>query len=377
MALPFRSTTDTTEHAGRSGAGTVGTLHRLPTPVPRGRRRVGIASLAVSLAASIAWLAWRIATVPLHPLPIAVVALEVLGVAAGTLVALQFARSATVAPDAVRERDPARRYALAVADVTGRRAADDLHPAVRDVVRAARRTVRRRSAEYAVAGVVIDGPRRLGLVVGTVACLLLGVAPSPWPPLAAALAAAVGLAAMSLAHVLLSGGRVRPGDRVRWTYSSLGEAIVRDDVDGVAPRYWVGTVATIVLVSIAIALRGMSDRWTHGLPHMHDTERVAAMVYALCFVLGALFTLATTAPPELDNAHLVARRLEERTARQSLLGATVCVGLIGLVAGILPGSVDPADDDARRIEHVVDDDAVDPQPVDVPPVDLGAGLADG
>ena len=47
------------------------------------------------------------------------------------------------------------------------------------------------------------------------------------------------------------------------------------------------------------------------------------------------------------------RGVEERTARQSVLGATVCVGLIGLLAGILPGSVDPADDDPGGVEHVV------------------------
>ena len=66
----------------------------------------------------------------------------------------------------------------------------------------------------------------------------------------------------------MSDGRIRIGDRVRWTYSTLGEVVAREDLDGVAPRSWVGTVATIVLVNIAVALRGMSDRWTHGLPHM-------------------------------------------------------------------------------------------------------------
>ena len=167
---------------------------------------------------------------------------------------------------------------------------------------------------------------------------------------------------MSIAHSLLSNGRVRIGDRVRWTYSTLGEVVASEDLDGVAPRSWVGTVATVVLVNVAVALRGMSDRWTHGLPHMGDEERVVAMLFALGLAVGALYTMATTDPPELDNAHLAPRRLEERTARQSVLGATVCVGLIGLLAGILPGSVDPADDDPGRIEHVVQLDA-----------DVGAG----
>jgi hypothetical protein len=206
--------------------------------------------------------------------------------------------------------------------------------------------------------VVIDGPRRLWIVAAAVVGLLIGTGPFPWPPTAALACAGAGIAGMSLAHRFLSGGRIRIGDRIRWTYSSLGEVVVREDVDGVAPRYWVGTVATIVLVNVAVALRGMSDRWTHGLAPMGDDERVVAMLFALCLVLGALYTLATTEPPEVDNAHLAPRRLEERTARQSVLGVTVCAGLIGLVAGILPGSVDTADDDAGRIEHVVEGDAV-------------------
>ena len=64
--------------------------------------------------------------------------------------------------------------------------------------------------------------------------------------------------------------------------------------------------------------------------------------------------MTTTTAPQLDNAHLVSRRLEERTARQSALGGALCVGLIGLLAGILPGCVDPGDDHAGRIEHITE-----------------------
>jgi hypothetical protein len=109
-----------------------------------------------------------------------------------------------------------------------------------------------------------------------------------------------------------------------------------------------------VVINLAVALRGMSDRWTHGLPAMDNEARIVAMVFAMTIVIGALCTLLTTPAPELDNAHLVSRRLEERTARQSALGGAICVGLIGLLAGVLPGCVDPADDDAARIEHVTE-----------------------
>ena len=35
----------------------------------------------------------------------------------------------------------------------------------------------------------------------------------------------------------------------------------------------------------------------------------------------------------------------------------MCVGLIGLLAGVLPGSVDPADDDPARIEEITENEA--------------------
>jgi hypothetical protein len=184
--------------------------------------------------------------------------------------------------------------------------------------------------------------------------LLVGVSPIPAPSLAALAALAAGVGGLSLAAVVLSNGRIGVADRLRWSYSSLGEIVVRDDIEGVAPRRWVGTVATIVVINLAVALRGMSDRWTHGLPVMGNEARIIAMVFAMTIVVGALCTLLTTPAPDLDNAHLVSRRLEERTARQPALGGAICVGLIGLLAGVLPGCVDPADDDAARIEHVTE-----------------------
>ncbi len=333
-------------------------------PVAGSRRRVatGYAALACSLAGWCGWLAWRVLHLDLHLVPVAVLVFEAAGVVIGVMVAVALAgsdqhRRYLTDEHELDDHAVSRRFAFAVADIVGRTRAEDLHHDVRTVVRAARQSMRRHRADYAMAAVVIDGPRRLGIVVMAVAALLFGVSPFPVPPTAALVAAAVGIVGMSLAHVLLSGGRIRIGDRLRWTYSTLGEVVAREDLEGVAPRSWVGTVATIVLVNVAVALRGMSDRWTHGLPHMGDDARMVAMLFALGLVVGALYTMATTDAPDLDNAHLAPRRMEERTARQSVLGATVCVGLVGLIAGILPGSVDPADHDPGGVEHVVERDA--------------------
>ncbi|MCB0969451.1 MAG: hypothetical protein KDB37_21655, partial [Ilumatobacter sp.] len=128
--------------------------------------------------------------------------------------------------------------------------------------------------------------------------------------------------------------RIRVGDRTRWTYGAIGEVVGRNDVAGVAPRRWVGAIAAAVVVSVAVALRGMSDRWTHGLPAMDDDERAVLLVIGAALILGALFTIQTTPRPTQVDAHLVSRHLEERTARQTVLAAAIVLATVGLVAGL-------------------------------------------
>jgi hypothetical protein len=320
-----------------------------PSPA---RLSAGLLLLALGVCGSLVWLVWRVATLELHPVPVLALLLELGGAGIGAVVALALARVETRRTVHASERHDTRRYGFAVADLVGRTRAEDLHRDVRSLARAWRHPGGRDLADLAVACVVIEGPRRLALVAIAVFGLLVGVSPIPAPSLAALAALAAGVGGLSLAAVVLSNGRIGVADRLRWSYSSLGEIVVRDDIEGVAPRRWVGTVATIVVINLAVALRGMSDRWTHGLPVMGNEARIVAMVFAMTIVVGALCTLLTTPAPDLDNAHLVSRRLEERTARQSALGGAICVGLIGLLAGVLPGCVDPADDDAARIEQV-------------------------
>jgi hypothetical protein len=341
------------------------------------RRRAGLTLLGVGAASAVVWFAWWLLHLEPHPITLLLFTVELAGFVLGAVVAIGLAGApaprrvllpdpstgagADEAPDRPpidRDREPCR-YAWAVADVVGRTRTGDLQHDVRAVVRAARRSVRRGRADYAVASVVADGARRLVTVVVVAAALLLGVSPIPIPSPIALVSVAIAAAAMSGAHVLLSGGRIRIGDRTRWTYSSLGDLLGREDIAGVAPRRWVGTVGVIVGLNVAIALRGMSDRWTHGLRAMEGDDRVVAMLLGLVLVVGALYTLATTEAPRVDGAHLVSRRLEETTARQSVLGAAVCVGLVGLVAGVFPGSVDAADHDPGRIEQIEHDSGRD------------------
>jgi hypothetical protein len=250
------------------------------------------------------------------------------------------------------------RFAHAVADIVGRTRSADLHREVRTAVRAAPRWRPRDTADAALAAVLLDGPRRLALVGLLTLSLLLGQAPMPVPPVWALVAGTGVVVGLATAHVVLGGGRIRYGDRTRWASAAIGEVFSGVDVGHAAPRRWLGAVATVVVLNVAVALRGMSDRWTHGLRPMATDDRVVLMLYAIAVVAGALYTLRTMPAPQQVEAHLVSRRLEERTARQSAMGAAVCVGVVGLLAGVLPGGVDAADRDPVRIEQITDHDTV-------------------
>lgn len=322
-----------------------------------GRRAVGFGALVLSVCGWGVWLAWRVSNVSAHPFVVVVLLLELVGAAAGVAIALVLARSEPTLPTerAVPDRRDPRRFPCAVADAVGRDRPAELRPALRQCAGAARRGRLARLPDIAITGALVDGPRRLLLVVTLTLALLVGVAPVAVPPVAVIVALATGVAAMSAAHVLLGRGAIRFGDRIRWSYAALGEVVAQRD-QAFAPRRWVGAVAAVVVVNLAIALRGMSDRWTHGLDPMPDGERVTTMLFALSVVLGALYTLATTAAPEAPPAPVLSRRLEERTARRSALLGAVCVGVVGLVAGVLPGSVDAADHDPGGVEHVTEDE---------------------
>jgi hypothetical protein len=317
-------------------------------------RYLGVALGALGAGAQLAWLAWWATNLPLNPVAVIVFAIEVAGLAGTVAITIALARSRQPRDVFVDDRRESHRFAFAVADIVGRTRSTDVHRDVVRVVRSVPHRRPRRSAEAAMGAVLLEGPRRLLLVVAISFGLVLGVAPMRMPPRWALVAVVAGAVLVASSHVVLGGGRIRFGDRTRWSYSSIGEVVGTVDLDGLAPRRWVGTMASIVVVNLAIALRGTSDRWTHGLAPMADDERIVTMLLAVVVVTGALFTMRTTQPPVLDEARW-SRRLEERTARQSALGATVVLGLVGLLAGVLPGSIDTADDDPVRVEQLVDD----------------------
>ncbi len=190
-----------------------------------------------------------------------------------------------------------------------------------------------REAAWSV--VTVDGLRRMLAVVALVVVLFTGRAPFDRPPAAVVIALAGALMGLAVGHWLLSGGRIRPGARCVWSMASVGAGLG----DGVSrsglPIRWVTTMATMVSLNLAVALRGLSDRWTHGLGPMRHDARVVAMSVAFSLVLAGLVGLRTMERPDL-GFYGATRRLEEDSARRLALGGTIAVALLGFFLGVLP-----------------------------------------
>ncbi len=298
-------------------------------------RRLGTAAALFSMTGWLTWLTWRFETISIHVVPVAAVLLECFGVVAGVVFSVVLMRPAAGLHPVDHPSDRAAAFPAAIAT--------RLWPTVAGASP--------RTCQLAARMLRLEGLRRVALVSITSAGLLLGVSPMPLPSPAAAAGLAIGLLGTSYAHVLLSGRAIAIGDRIRWSFAAQGELLAAPSTSDLARRRWTASVAAAVVLSLAIALRGISDRWTHGLEPMAAQSRVVALLLGLALTLGGLYTLATTDPPESET-DAIDRRHDERTAGQPALACAVLVGVIGLVAGLLTGSVDTADDDPARIEQV-------------------------
>ena len=301
------------------------------------------------------------------PLWAVVYATEVLGVLTGVVVAVVIARHprcaastphtstpATLAPsssnpDVSRSRRHGRDpdgYPAAIGDLLRIAPEPELRASVRNVWRTAF-AAHVPIADRALALVRFEGMRRLVLIVGLVLSLLLGVAPLERPAPWMLGVAAAGLVLTSVGSTLLAGGRIRPGDRLRWSFASIGLTVGPSERSDSMPVRWAAVMGSIVVLNLAVALRGLSDRWTHGLPPMADADRVVAMVRRPALVVGCLHAAAppaatrTRAFPHVSTAGGTHQPVSPRSA------ATAIAGIVGLLAGILPGVVDAADR-ARR-----------------------------
>ena len=325
----------------------------------------GLVLSAAGLLGWAAWLAWRVATLQLSLIAVVVLALEIVAFSAALIVtAGLFAvrpawRRDRRLTDADRELPMLLAEALDLGHIVHE--IDETNPAglIRTTsgpddtgeIAWARRGIRvlgeqrrldRRSKfdtanlrEAAWSIVALDGLRRLLAVIALVAVLFTGVAPFEQPPTNRLVMLGAGIALLSIGHWFLSGGHVRPTSRSIWSMASIGAGLG----DGVSrsglPIRWAMTMATLVVLNISVALRGISDRWTHGLAGMDDTARVAAMSVAVGLVITGGLAMRTMPRPELGH-YGATRRLEESSVRRLALGLTLLVAAIGFIAGLAP-----------------------------------------
>lgn len=186
--------------------------------------------------------------------------------------------------------------------------------------------------------VAVEGLRRMLFVAVLVAVLLTGRFPFEMPAMST-LAALIGAQLLfAVGQWMLSCGAMRPGVRLRWSMASVGAGLG----DGVSrtglPIRWTATMATMIVLNLAVALRGVSDRWTHGLGAMPRDQRVAAMVVSWWLILVGFAALRTMVQPSL-GFYGPTRRLEESSTRRLALGTTLAVAVVGFVAGLLPGGL--------------------------------------
>jgi hypothetical protein len=176
----------------------------------------------------------------------------------------------------------------------------------------------------------LSGLRRAGFVAAVVGSLLTGAL--PLRPNVAVLAAlwAPGWLLTSVGLGLSSSWTLRPGDRTRWSLRSLGASWqgLRHPMSFEQRRAPIMTphalqhggalVASVVLLSSVMMMRGLSERWTHALgamPYQWLAGLVAVAVWSLAMALDVLRMIGrrnqlrratrvvTTIPAEVnDNA---------------------------------------------------------------------------
>ena len=204
--------------------------------------------------------------------------------------------------------------------------------------RSSRPVVGGRLAVTAWAVVAVEGIRRLVFVAVLVAVLLSGRFPFETPRWTMFATLVLAQVLFSSGHWMLSGGVLRPGLRLRWSMASVGAGFGDGTSRTGLPIRWTATLATMVVLNLAVSLRGVSDRWTHGLGPMPHDERVVAMVVAAGLVMAGFAAMRTLARPSL-GFYGPTRRLEEPSTRRLAIGATLAVALLGFVAGVLPSGL--------------------------------------
>jgi hypothetical protein len=149
----------------------------------------------------------------------------------------------------------------------------------------------------------LSGLRRAGFVAVVVASLLTGTL--PFHPNLLVLAAfwAPGLVLTSVGLGLMRFWTLRPGDRTRWSLRNLGASwqglrhpLAFDDrrapiMTPHALQHGGALVASVVVLSSVMMMRGLSEQLTHALGEMPNTSLVGLVVVALWLLAMSLDVL--------------------------------------------------------------------------------------
>ncbi len=149
----------------------------------------------------------------------------------------------------------------------------------------------------------LSGLRRAAFMAVLVLALYVGAVPFTMPLWMLVAAWLPSFIATSVGICLLSGWRLRPGDRTRWSLVSLTPV-----------RNGTGLIVGITAVTLVLLLRGISDEFTHTLGHLPSETLMGLIVVTL-------WTLAMS----LDGLRLLARRTRRRGGERvaSLLPAVL------------------------------------------------------
>jgi hypothetical protein len=212
------------------------------------------------------------------------------------------------------QRDVARHQATGPIASEDRRAADadaaaSLVVGPYGIFRRSRLGLGERVDRFAWVALTLSGLRATAAMAVVSVWLLGGSA--PWTFERAAAVAGVAWYAGSTVWIWQASGRaIRPGDRLRWSMRMIGSSwreapAPRERSLGSVLGIHHGVVLTLgcAAVSVAVALRGLSDRVTHTLAPMTDTMTAAALLAALTMLAAGLDALRLLGRPSSRRAH--------------------------------------------------------------------------
>jgi hypothetical protein len=214
------------------------------------------------------------------------------------------------------------------------------------VLRSRHFSVEQRLAVLSWAVRPLSGFRRVCFISLLCAALLSGQVPFTATTFAIAIAWVPWFLYTGLGLSLLSAWTLRPGDRTRWSLQTMGAAFTGLSTDPAPSRpprrqpilplpsnqYGSSLVVAVIVLSVVLVLRGLSDRVTHTLGELPHAALVAMLSIAL-------WMLALS----LDLLRVLARRAQLRRAPRILAALSATLGeravsvvdLTALGAGVL------------------------------------------